>query len=159
MSKFSPESAQIASHADHFVVRHVLDKMPQRTTRVLDVATTNTERLLHCCHLHLALCLFHTPNVDGRPSSSFLTPLWRHLPPKLLATEGDHHGHRRSALRLAAQLQLLLRPAVLLLLRPRGHGQGLAAPSLSCSNRRPAGAQDSPSPSLVSRFGKRRSSG
>jgi hypothetical protein len=39
MSKSARKESKNASHLSHFIARHVLDKMPQRTTRVPDVAS------------------------------------------------------------------------------------------------------------------------
>jgi len=75
--------------------------------------------------------------VDTHPSA-FLTPLHplaRSLHPQRLQS-GATMAAGAMLCALAAQLQKLLRPTVLLL-RPQGHGQGVAMPSLAATVGRP----------------------
>ena len=57
MSKFGPDPAQIASHADHIVARHVLGGMPQWQDAWRARGDHARVEALHCCHHRLALCL------------------------------------------------------------------------------------------------------
>ena len=58
MSKFDSDPAQIASHADHIVARHVLCGMPQWQDAWTRARGDHARiQALHCCHLRLALCL------------------------------------------------------------------------------------------------------
>ena len=135
MSKFGAEPAQNASHLSHFAARHVFGEMPQRTdTSLVRGIHARVRPLLLCCSpraLPTAGCRSgHTPQRLPHPSPPRLALSTQRLP------ERSPHSRRSSALRLAAQLQLLRRPAVLLL-PPQGHGQGVATPSLVATIGRP----------------------
>jgi hypothetical protein len=145
MTKFGPEPAQTASHLSHFVARHVLGEMPQRayTSRLRGIHA-RVRPLLLCCSpraLPTPGCRSgHTRQRLPHPSP----PLARSLHPQRLQS-GATMAAGALLCALAAQLQMLLRPSVLLL-RPQGHGQGVAMPSLAATVGRPES-------SFISRFG------
>ena len=63
-SKSARKESKNASHLSHFIARHVLDKMPQRTTRVPDVAAMPE------LASHLLCCVSRAPGPMGRCPST-----------------------------------------------------------------------------------------
>ena len=63
-SKSARKESKNTSHLSHFTARHVLDKMPQRTTRVPDVAAMPE------LASHLLCCVSRAPGPMGRCPST-----------------------------------------------------------------------------------------
>ena len=103
MSKSARKESKNASHLSHFIARHVLDKMPQRTTRVPDVAAMPE------LASHLLCCVSRAPGPMGRcPSTrpSLSSPPCRSPSPPYSAHGAVHHGrHAKLAIVLFPPLR------------------------------------------------------